>query len=163
MAQFTVSQNIVFNNYHLAWKAVTDAKSKTLKEAYGLLLFRAAARDYYIRSNCLDKFVGFGSAFSVGDNGKHTCELQWDQSNKNKGWNDLPFFVRYGAQYTLANKTRMTSHFFIGKEWVNTNKVEVPVSKEIKVVISDQCDVLALVNRTANYKPKFGFELEFKA
>mmetsp|Transcript_27193 Transcript_27193/g.41384 ORF Transcript_27193/g.41384 Transcript_27193/m.41384 type:complete len:135 (+) Transcript_27193:576-980(+) len=134
-----------------------------MTEAYGLFLYRTAQRDYYYRSNCLNQISAVGTNFPVKHSGKHTAEVQWDHTNKNVGLQGLPLFVRYGAQYTLANKTKLTSHFLFGKAWTNTNKMEVPVNKNLKITVSDQCDVMALFTDPKNWKMTYGFKIDFIA
>jgi len=51
----------------------------------------------------------------------------------------------------------------VGKNWVQTGKMEVPVNKNLKITVSDQCDVMALFTDPKNWKMTYGFKIDFIA
>ena len=158
----TASQNVVYQDYHVAWKAVADLDQKKLTEAYGVLALKNEKGDFYLRSNCLNRLVGLGSFFSLNDNAHHAYEVQYDFYGKNKGMFDLPLFFRFGGHYHLQNGAKLSTRLFLSNKWMFTNNFEVPIGKQIKVTVSDQADLWAAFKDPKNLGYKLGFALEFK-
>lgn len=117
------------DDYHCAWKAVTDFKG--LSEAYGVLAVKNKTGDFYLRSNCLNRFVGIGCHVSPKDSFHHANEIQYDFFGKNKGIYGYPVFWRFGGSYHFPNNSKLTSQLAVGANegCKMTNKLEVPVSK----------------------------------
>lgn len=81
----TISQNVNFKDYHLAWKAVLDCNTQALTEAYGIAALKNSSGDYYLRSHCMSRLVGLGAFVSVNKNVHHAYELQYDFNHGKTG------------------------------------------------------------------------------
>jgi hypothetical protein len=159
----TLSHNTIFENYHVAWKAVTDINAQTLDQAYGILAMKNENGDFYMRSNCLNRLVSLGAFFALGKNAHHVYEAQYDFYGKNTGMFGLPLFLRWGGHYHLENGTKITSRLFLGKQWLFTNHIDVPILKQLKLTVSEQADLYAAINSPKDLGYKMGIAMEFKA
>jgi len=101
------AQNLVFQNYHCAFKTDVNLVNKSFNNCYGVLAaMNTEYGNWYFRSNCLQRFVGVGWW-------KKCCggELQYDFYNKNKGLFDQPVFLRFGAAWTLSDASKLSMRF----------------------------------------------------
>lgn len=159
----TYGQNLVYDgNFHCAWKLHHDLKALT--EAYGLLALKNTPYGhFYFRSNCLNRFVGLGCAYKVGEHGHHATEIQYDfKDAKAAGMFDMPLFWRFGGVYNTQNGMKGSLSAYFGKKWMVQQKWEVPFSKSTKVTFQDQGDIKAMFTDPKNASLKFGIALEYK-
>lgn len=101
-------------NIHCAWKIKHDLSKLT--EAYGLLaMMNTSLGHFYFRSNCLNRFVGLGCAYTINKNAHHATEVQWDfGKTPAKGLFGQPLFWRFGGVYHLENGAKGTVHVKAG-------------------------------------------------
>ena len=110
----------------------------------------------------MKNFYGVGVSGTV-DNAHHAAEIQYDLGNsKNEGLFGVPLFLRAGSCINLQDKQKLSTFFFIGKQWMAKSKWEVPVDDKFKLVVSDKVDLLELIKMSPKAGYKFGFALEMK-
>merc|ERR1719487_1333666 len=87
-------------NFHVACDLSVD-KDMKLSSAYGYAAMVGGNGNYYLRSNLLNPFVGFGTWFNWGASKQH-LELQYDVSGSKTGLFGQPAFLRWGMKHTLG-------------------------------------------------------------
>lgn len=159
----TVSNVFTMDEYNLGVKAVLK-DFKTVDEAYLVAAVKNSTGHFYLRSNVLTRFMGLGCNVSPKDYFHHSFELQYDAaaSPSKSGIYGLPLFFRFGGLYHLDNKVKLTAQLNAGKGLIMTNKIEVPVSKEIKATLTDQIDLANVYTNPKGLKYNFGVALELK-
>lgn len=112
------STNAAFQNYRAAWRMNYSVSGKKLSDAYGYLaLLNHSSGNYYFRSNCLNRFIGFGWF-----DGQRSAEVQYDVDRKAKGIRGQPVFIRYGRDYKAADGSKFNYKFNIGSASYMTMK-----------------------------------------
>ena len=150
---------------HVAYKVVYDVKAQKMTEAYGILCYWAQdVGRFWLRSNCLNRFVGLGCSYNVcGDYGFHATEVQYDFSgSKRAGLFGMPLFCRWAGKYNLSNDTKATIRFQVGDTWWMQTKWECPITKNLKVTNNEHVDLKGLIYEPKRSNVKMGFVLEFK-
>ena len=160
--QLTLSQNLIYEQYHAAWRTLLDVNGKKMTDAYGILALKNSSGDFYLRSNCLQRLVSLGWFTKWCDNGFHCYEVQYDFKGANRGIMDLPLFARFGWHYHLNNGSTLSSQLFAGNKWWWTSKWDLPITKQIKVTVQDQADVLAAFQNPKDVNYNVGVHFEFK-
>lgn len=159
----TISNVFTKDELNFASKfVVTDFKS--LSEAYMVAMLKNSTGHFYLRSNVLTRFLALGCNVSPKDYFTHSFEAQYDLAEKPAvtGIYGLPFFLRFGGLYKLNKGVKLTSQLKAGQDLVMTNKVEVPVSKEIKATVTDQIDLAKVYTSPKDIKYDFGVAVELK-
>jgi len=136
---------------------------KNVNEAYVAVGAKNSTGDFYLRADCLKRFLGLGCSVSPKDYFQHSFELQYDAGTKPAtGIYGMPVFFRFGGLYQLNKKIKLTAQLNAGKGLIMTNKFEVPVSKEIKATLTEQVDLASAYTDPKSLKHSFGAALEFK-
>jgi hypothetical protein len=91
-----------------------------------------------------------------------SAELQYDiGEGKVKGVRGLPVFLRAGLSMNLANKSKLSTNFFLKDTVYMTSKLVFPVNANTAVTVSDQT-TFSTLEGGFNPSYKLGFALEFK-
>jgi len=136
---------------------------KNYNEAYVAFGAKNSTGDFYLRADCLKRFLGLGCSVSPNDKFNHSFELQYDAGAKPAaGIYGMPLFFRFGGLYHLNKKIKLTAQLNAGKGLIMTNKFEVPVGKKIKATLTDQVDLASAYTDPKSLKHTFGIALELK-
>lgn len=159
----TYSQNTIFDkNYHLGWKLAYGVGAAKLTQADGFFAGMCPNGKYamYLRAAYLNRFVGAGFGFPTDSWGKQAVEVQYDFLKKTKGLMGMPLFLRWGTTMKLNNGWTYGTWVFAKNNFVKNQKIEVPVSDNLKVTLNDQ--LTTEFNNLSKFTYKCGFALEVK-
>jgi hypothetical protein len=161
----TFSQNVLCSDkYHSAVKVVASTGAKVeVTDIYGILGFNNMSfGNLWLRGDFIRNFYGVGMSTTV-NNSDYAAEVQYDVGNsKNEGLFGVPLFLRAGSCFNLDNKQKLSTYFYLGKQWMAKTKWEVPVDEKFKLVISDKVDMLEFLKMSPKAAYKLGFALEMK-
>ena len=91
---------------------------------------------FWMRGNILSNMFAVGSTVNF-DKQQISSEAAYDLSGKEKGVGGLPLFVRLGHQIKWQNDFVYTSRVNLGRNWVMSNVVEIPVDSNLKIQYHD--------------------------
>jgi hypothetical protein len=90
---------------------VEATKEAKLEGAYALLKYQSGDSAAWLRASILRKFLCAGFSHRVNDKMNLSSEFNYDMvsGGKVKGIAGTPLFWRYGADFTFADKTQLTT------------------------------------------------------
>ena len=142
-----------------------DVNNKSLKEAHGIIAWKnqewGAA---WLRSNCLNRYIGLGWSGSIKDHGNHVVEAHYDAGkDAKKGFQGLPLWIRHGAAMKFSNGSSAKVSTVVGENVRVKGSLTLPVQDNLSLTINEKMNVDKwLKGDQAGAEYQFGVGLEFK-
>lgn len=108
----------------------------------------------------MEKLYGAGTWFK-NDSGDHSIDVQYDTTGAQKGFMDMPLFIRYGISRKFGPATYSTA-ILMGQNYLLKDTFKTKIADNLTATVSSGYDIKELLTNPKSAKINLGIGAEFK-